>query len=248
MVHGHSWLQSPPGRRVGVANPADGGSCPSAASGSATVKTYERGQRVPASWPRNNHPAGFIRWSMVPFDAGKSPAGFEDPKNIFQVSCFQTDCKGNGGDPLAVGTSTCTGAFTIPDHLPDGKYTMQWLWTQGSHNRHGKINKDYVSCLDLEIKGGAVKEQANTCKFIPGDVFGSEGCAAVSHSTDLIEYKQRPSSCSSTSTIKESPNTPQQTTQSQKPEVNAQKSDKKASRAARRQERKQRKLLKKQNQ
>ncbi len=46
--------------------------------------TYRRGQKIDYSWPRNNHPGGFIRLSIVPFKDSDSQAAFDG--NVFIIS------------------------------------------------------------------------------------------------------------------------------------------------------------------
>jgi hypothetical protein len=46
-------------------------------SGHPEKLTYKRGQAIEFKWPRNNHPAGFIRLSIVPFEQSDSREAFE---------------------------------------------------------------------------------------------------------------------------------------------------------------------------
>lgn len=165
--------------------------CTSQKMGDA-MKTYERGTEIPTTWWRNNHVGGFIRYSMVPIDQSDSQDAFDSAENMLSYECNQVGCDAtyggsspnnwNGGDSAGNKgwSNACKGSFTIPYHLPDGTYTMQWIWFgQGNGN---SANSPFQSCIDLKISGGPTGEKPACPLWKGGDLSeaGDNVCTFVS--------------------------------------------------------------------
>eukprot|EP00835_Amoeboradix_gromovi_P003196 NODE_202_length_14999_cov_0.270067.p4 type:complete len:431 gc:universal NODE_202_length_14999_cov_0.270067:6747-5455(-) len=145
------------------------------------VKTWKRGENVPTSWPRNNHAAGFMRYSISSFENSDIVTAtngiFDDPKRIIHYECAEKVCKSgssnpNGGDPSSVVNSNhCFGGYSIPTWIPDGKYTVQTVWYGTGNSNGNKFQglRYYVSCLDIYIKGGSPLENVpGYTDYVPG--------------------------------------------------------------------------------
>ncbi|KAI9293533.1 hypothetical protein K502DRAFT_306218, partial [Neoconidiobolus thromboides FSU 785] len=108
---------------------------------------------------RLNHPGGFIRLSIVPFEQSDDPLAFD--KNVVKYSCFESNCKESKQDSMlghlnGPGSTECSTQLTIPDTIQDGKISLQWTWFGGgvyyADQKAGFAN--YVSCSDMIIEGG----------------------------------------------------------------------------------------------
>ncbi|KNE66590.1 hypothetical protein AMAG_11711 [Allomyces macrogynus ATCC 38327] len=164
----HARLLSPPARDPnGYCGAFDTGLCPPCGNkdksqANPAAATYQRGEAIDVVWPRNNHPGGFIRLSVVPFSSAQT---FDDfAAGTVQFSCHESGCKSGFADPNAgdapgtpVDGNHCATKFTIPSYLPDGQYTLQWLWFGGA-SFFGDLNRgqtDYYGCHDFTVRGGA---------------------------------------------------------------------------------------------
>jgi hypothetical protein len=147
--------------QTGCRGPACRGPCDAPASAARAPITINRGDSVVGKWPRNNHAAGFIRWAWAKTSESDSHAAFDS--NVQLISCHETGkvaggacapsnaALPNGGDanPASGETGACTRQLTVPLHLANGRYTLQWAWFGGAFNLG-----DYYSCIDYEIVGG----------------------------------------------------------------------------------------------
>ncbi|ORZ36047.1 hypothetical protein BCR44DRAFT_23586 [Catenaria anguillulae PL171] len=140
--------------------------------------TYRRGQTIPVVWPRNNHPAGFVRLSIVPFNSAQSIQDFDN--GVVQFSCHEAGCRaGNPADPLGedntpIDGNRCSTQLKLPSYLPDGQYTLQWTWFGGASffgDRQRGLT-DWFGCHDFTLAGGDPVNPNSKPKcpdFIPGD-------------------------------------------------------------------------------
>ncbi|KXN71933.1 hypothetical protein CONCODRAFT_78096 [Conidiobolus coronatus NRRL 28638] len=171
-ITAHSNMHIPPtrGSQANAPNNANWGycskgwdcttACESPKSQSQGSKgTIQRGQKFDITWLRQNHPGGFVRLAIVPFDQSDDSTAFD--KNVVKYVCYETNCKESSQDPMlgylnGPGTDPCTTDVTIPDWLPDGKVTLQWTWFGGGvlyANNNASFGQ-YVSCADLTVSGG----------------------------------------------------------------------------------------------
>ncbi|KNE61279.1 hypothetical protein AMAG_07021 [Allomyces macrogynus ATCC 38327] len=179
----HARLLTPEARSPGFCASADNcepcGFVPKAGARPA-ANVYARGQPVPVSWSRNNHPAGFVRFSIIPFDSDTTFSNFE--KNVVLYTCHESTCKSgdprdlNGPDPIpgTPDSNPCNATVTVPAYLKDGQYTMQWMWFSGA-SYYGQPDRglsDWSGCHDFTVRGGApvVAKPTGTCpQFLGGD-------------------------------------------------------------------------------
>ncbi len=98
-------------------------------SGNPGRVTYKRGQVIPFKWPRNNHPGGFVRLAIAPFQNSDSQEAFDS--KVFHINCHESGCRSNSGDLLGGDgdkypehTNLCNSSFVMPA-VPDGRYTIQ---------------------------------------------------------------------------------------------------------------------------
>ncbi|KAJ3046279.1 hypothetical protein HDV00_000092 [Rhizophlyctis rosea] len=137
-----------------------------------TPPTVGRGQNLPIEWFRANHPGGFVRLAIAPLENSDDWAAFNNAKGTtffcFERGCGPTDTT----KPNGPGASTCSGQFTIPSNLKDGKYTIQWAWFGGG-TLFGVETlgfAEYYACTDVTVKGGATYSSAlPPTKFAGGD-------------------------------------------------------------------------------
>jgi len=173
---GHSYLTSPTSRSnqkqttTGCRGPACLGPCDAKASSARSPVTIARGASVSLQWPRNNHAGGFIRVAWAPTAQSDTHAVFD--ANVQEIVCHERGgCKPdsasdpNGGDsgPADGSVNPCAVTITVPPHLTDGLWTLQWAWFGGAF-----ALGDYYSCVDYKISGGA-SGSAPTPVFIGGD-------------------------------------------------------------------------------
>jgi len=189
---GHSYLTNPTSRSnqkqttTGCRGPACLGPCD--ISRSATTRapiTIQRGATINPQWPRNNHAGGFIRFAWAQTSQSDSASAFDNGVN--SIYCHEIGgCKPdnpsdpNGGDsaPSDGSFQPCQTSITVPLHLTDGTWTLQWAWFGGAF-----ALGDYYSCVDYQISGGPTGSQlaavyhggdysnpgANVCKFFNTD-------------------------------------------------------------------------------
>ncbi|KAJ3372959.1 hypothetical protein GGF31_001496 [Allomyces arbusculus] len=183
VVDAHARLLAPEARSPGFCASADNcepcGFVPKTGA-RPTANVYTRGQPVPVSWSRNNHPAGFVRFSIIPFDSDDSFANFE--QNVVLYTCHESTCRSgdprdlNGPDPIpgTPDSNPCNATVTVPTYLKDGQYTMQWMWFSGA-SYFGQTDRglsDWYGCHDFTVRGGApvVPKPTGTCpQFLGGD-------------------------------------------------------------------------------
>ncbi|KNE66602.1 hypothetical protein AMAG_11720 [Allomyces macrogynus ATCC 38327] len=163
-ANAHSRLLSPPARDNDYCGAwstlcAPCGKTKTKADANPGAVTYKRGQTIDIA---NNHPAGFIRLSIVPFTSAQTIDDFT--AGTVHYSCHESGCKSgnatNPNGPDAPGTpvdgNRCSTKFTVPTWLKDGQYTLQWLWFGGA-SYYGDENRgqtDYYSCHDFTVRGG----------------------------------------------------------------------------------------------
>ncbi|KAI9296227.1 hypothetical protein K502DRAFT_364285 [Neoconidiobolus thromboides FSU 785] len=159
------------------------GPCDSSRSESAFLKPFypkkviKRGEKIRVEWLRQNHPGGFIRLAFVPFDQSDDANAFDN--NVIKFVCYETNCgeterDGRLGHLNGRGDGLCSTYVTVPDNLPDGPITMQWIWFGGgiffAVQDTGFAN--YYNCADMELIGGNEFNATHkyTASFQGGDV------------------------------------------------------------------------------
>ncbi|KNE59600.1 hypothetical protein AMAG_03858 [Allomyces macrogynus ATCC 38327] len=183
----HARLLAPEARSPGFCASADHcepcGFVPKAGA-RPTANVYARGQPVPVSWSRNNHPAGFVRFAIIPFDSDNTFANFE--QNTVLYTCHESTCRSgdardlNGPDPIpgTPDSNPCNATVTLPAYLKDGQYTMQWMWFSGA-SYYGQPDRglsDWYGCHDFTVRGGAplIAKPTGTCpQCMPEGCYGS---------------------------------------------------------------------------
>jgi len=207
-VQAHTYLITPPsrlsvidniststedgtGNGQGLCHLGDGTQtcCTSQTMGSS-MKTYQRGTEIPTAWWRNNHVGGFIRYSIVPIAQSGSQDAFD--ANPLNYECNQVGCSAtyggsspnnwNGGDSAGSKgwSNACSGKFKIPYYLPDGQYTVQWVWFGQGNGQ--SANSPFQACIDLNISGGPTGSQPKCPLWQGGDLSeaGDNVCSYVS--------------------------------------------------------------------
>ncbi|KAJ2822512.1 hypothetical protein IWW50_004179 [Coemansia erecta] len=139
--------------------------------------TVQRGQELDVQWNRLNHPGGFVRLAMVPFDQSDDWAAFND--NILKYTCYETNCgPSNSSDTVfghlnGPGSSPCTTTVTIPENIPDNTaVTLQWIW-YGGGIYYGQVDTsfgEYYGCSDMIVVGGPTSAQKPAPVFAGGDI------------------------------------------------------------------------------
>jgi hypothetical protein len=194
LISAHTWLLSLEPRVKGAVQWREAVQTP---CGSDAVNpnppTYQRGQELEISSGRNNHVSGFVRMSIVPTAESNSQANFDKFSNIVQYHCQETTCNSRvdsdpdyGSDNDApFNSNLCTQTLTVPHHLPDGDYTLQWVLYGLGHDRGRQFqgHLPYLSCHDFRIRGGPSRNREDQCPiFKGGDVYtrrhnlGSDVC------------------------------------------------------------------------
>lgn len=188
VVFGHSYVTDPITRgnqkqtNFGCRGPQCLGPCDKTAAQITLVPlNAARGQTLTVRWPRNNHPGGFVRFAWALTAQSDNHQAFDS--NVQKITCHERGlCRPgdinnpNGGDsgPSDGSSLACNATVTIPPHLTDGKWTLQWLWFGG-----GFALSDYFSCIDFQIAGG-VSGAAPTPVFEGGD-FANPGLPACKY-------------------------------------------------------------------
>ncbi|RKP19334.1 hypothetical protein ROZALSC1DRAFT_29060 [Rozella allomycis CSF55] len=119
--------------------------------------TYQRGSSMVVEWARQNHTGGFVRLSIVPQSSSNNRSAFDASVllglGIFIYFLDSSDAEHDYAfdDVLETGKQIkfCKTSLKIPDTLPDGPATLQWVFF-GGHLMLG----DYYSCTDINISGG----------------------------------------------------------------------------------------------
>jgi len=162
-VLGHSYVTSPTSRtnqkqtESGCRGPNCLGPCDAIASQARTpAVTIARGATIQVQWPRNNHAGGFIRLAWASTSGSDVHANFDNGVQEIvcheQGGCYPDDPSNpNGGDsgPGDGSSRACSATITVPLHLTDGAWTLQWAWFGGAF-----ALGDYYSCVDYIIAGG----------------------------------------------------------------------------------------------
>ncbi|KAJ1923061.1 hypothetical protein IWQ60_006127 [Tieghemiomyces parasiticus] len=129
--------------------------------------TVGRGTELTVSWKRLNHPGGFVRLAIAPFDQSDSWEAFNN--NIVGGSCYERGCGATAADnknfwgPLTgSGSDTCSTTITVPQNLADGKYTIQWMWHGGGivFGQKDSAFGEFYGCTDFKIQGGSAPVSA----------------------------------------------------------------------------------------
>ncbi|KAI9136526.1 hypothetical protein BKA69DRAFT_144625 [Paraphysoderma sedebokerense] len=190
---GNGWASS---NKQGI-NSAACGSIPKE-RGTPEKVVHKRGDEITVKWPRNNHPGGFIRLALVPFDSPQTHEDFD--KNVVLYTCHETDCQSRdlqkqplGPDDPKYGDNKnlCSQKIKIPDWASDGKYTLQWKW-HGGGSFKGDIYKglvDWFQCTDFTVNGGPSANPASRPKcpiYKPGDIHTRQRA-----STDAAKFSNK---------------------------------------------------------
>ncbi|KAF9380075.1 hypothetical protein CPB97_008592 [Podila verticillata] len=125
------------------------------------IQTIRRGDTLTIHWQRFNHPGGFVRLTMVPFDQSDDWTAFHTA-SYAKFSCYESNCGPDDpndsyfGPMNGPGDGICSTSFTVPQDLPDGKVTMQWIW-YGGGVYYGQADAgfgEYYTCTDYVVQGG----------------------------------------------------------------------------------------------
>lgn len=125
------------------------------------VQTVRRGDTFTVQWQRFNHPGGFVRLTMVPFDQSDDWAAFHSA-TYAKFSCYESNCGPDDptdsyfGPMNGPGDGICSTSFTVPQDLPDGKVTLQWIWYGGGvyYGQSDAGFGEYYTCTDYVVQGG----------------------------------------------------------------------------------------------
>jgi len=176
-VLGHSYVTQPITRsnqkqtNSGCRGPNCLGPCDVPTSQARTpAVTIARGGTIKVEWPRNNHAGGFIRLAWAQTSGSDSHSNFDNGVQEIVChengGCFPDDANApNGGDsgPGDGSRRACSATITVPLHLADGSWTLQWAWFGGAF-----ALGDYYSCVDYKISGGPSGPKVDAV-FIGGD-------------------------------------------------------------------------------
>jgi len=161
---GHSYVTSPTSRtnqkqtQSGCRGPNCLGPCDAPKSQARTAAvTIARGASISVQWPRNNHAGGFIRLAWTQTSGSDDHANFD--AGVQEIVCHEIGgcypddpMNPNGGDsgPGDGSSRACSTSISVPLHLADGEWTLQWAWFGGAF-----ALGDYYSCVDYKIQGGS---------------------------------------------------------------------------------------------
>ncbi|KAJ2399746.1 hypothetical protein GGI23_002463 [Coemansia sp. RSA 2559] len=184
---GHSMLSTPSPRGntkwwgtcsagAGCKGPCDSPKADAPFNSIYVAKKYvQRGQQLEVVWNRLNHPGGFVRLAMVPFDQSDSWSAFN--ANVLKYTCYESTCKAANPDSTfgllnGSGDSPCTTTVTVPENIPDGTaVTLQWIWFGGGIY-YGEIDTsfgEYYGCSDMIVSGGPKSDTQPAATFVGGD-------------------------------------------------------------------------------
>ncbi|KAJ1989386.1 hypothetical protein GGI25_002803 [Coemansia spiralis] len=186
----HSLLSTPPPRGntkwwgtcsagAGCKGPCDSPMADSPFNSIYVPKKYvQRGQELEVAWNRLNHPGGFVRLAMVPFNQSDSWTAFND--NVLKYSCYETNCKTSAPNDMTFGylngpgSSPCTTKVTVPSNIPDNTaVTLQWIWFGGGiyYGEPDTSFGEYYGCSDMIVSGGSAYSDVHpVATFQGGDV------------------------------------------------------------------------------
>ncbi|KAG0246385.1 hypothetical protein BGX31_002686 [Mortierella sp. GBA43] len=123
--------------------------------------TIRRGDTLTIQWKRFNHPGGFVRLAMVPFDDSDDWNAFNSA-SYSKFSCYETNCgpddpnDSHFGPLNGPGEGACSTTFKVPADLPDGRATLQWIWYGGGvyYGQPDAGFGEYYTCTDYNVQGG----------------------------------------------------------------------------------------------
>jgi len=153
-------------RYGGEGNPTCWGPCDRTIATAIIGPTnVNRGDTINIQWIRHSHAGGFIRFAWAPFSTS-------DLHSSFDGAVFEMMCKEIGGcgptDPTQADYTDnglpCQVNLTVPGHLTNGEWTLQWAYFGGYFNAG-----DYYSCVDYNIVGGPTGAKP-AARYLPGDV------------------------------------------------------------------------------
>ncbi|KAJ2853037.1 hypothetical protein J3B02_003316 [Coemansia erecta] len=185
---GHSMLSNPPSRGntkwwgtcaagAGCKGPCDSPKADSPFNSIYNPKRYiQRGQELDVGWKRLNHPGGFVRLAMVPFNQSDSWSAFND--NVLKYTCYETNC--GPADPNNMefgkyngpGSAPCSTTVTVPKNIPDNTaVTLQWIWYGGGvyYAQPDASFGEYYGCSDMIVVGGPYSDEKPAAAFQGGD-------------------------------------------------------------------------------
>ncbi|KAJ2801933.1 hypothetical protein H4R20_003480 [Coemansia guatemalensis] len=186
---GHSMLSKPAPRGniewwgtcaagAGCKGPCDAPKSNSTFSSIYVPKTYvKRGQELEVGWNRLNHPGGFVRLALVPFDQSDDWTAFND--NVLKYTCYETNCgpKDPSDDQFGhlngAGDAPCSTKVTVPKNIPDNTaVTLQWIWYGGGvyYAQPEASFGEYYGCSDMIVSGGPSSDEKPKADFQGGDV------------------------------------------------------------------------------
>ncbi|KAJ2597730.1 hypothetical protein H4R99_004387 [Coemansia sp. RSA 1722] len=185
---GHSMLSNPPSRGntkwwgtcaagAGCKGPCDSPMADSPFNSIYNPKRYiERGQELEVGWNRLNHPGGFVRLAMVPFNESDSWSAFNN--NVLKYTCYETNCgpttkESEFGENNGPGNAPCSTTVTVPKNIPDNTaVTLQWVWYGGGvyYAQPDTSFGEYYGCSDLIVVGGPSSDEKPEATFQGGDI------------------------------------------------------------------------------
>ncbi|OMJ30362.1 hypothetical protein AYI69_g93 [Smittium culicis] len=144
----------------------------------------ERGQELTIKWGYANNRGGFVRIAMVPYTHSDSWDSFN--RNVIKYACYESDddC---GVDP-ANQIDQWSTTINVPENIPDGMATIQWMW-YGGGNYYGNPDAgfgEYYGCSDVMISGGKFNYQVKPVEFLGGDKLNPESSVCNYHGSNKI--------------------------------------------------------------
>ncbi|KAG2389410.1 hypothetical protein C9374_013970 [Naegleria lovaniensis] len=128
------------------------------------MATYRPGQEVCLAWPAKNHVAASCTNPYIPDTSNKIYISSVNPTNDPSTNNWQllvdwgnnvapATLENGGGKAYQncpkfcenMDKALCTGCFTIPANLPEGRYAFQWRWVFNAGSA------PYTSCWDAQV-------------------------------------------------------------------------------------------------
>ncbi|KAJ1955395.1 hypothetical protein EC988_001904 [Linderina pennispora] len=140
-------------------------------------KYVKRGSELTVGWDRLNHPGGFVRLAMVPFNQSDSWSAFNE--NVLKYTCYETNCgpsdpnHNSFGHLNGPGNAPCSTKVTVPKNIPDNTaVTLQWIWYGGGiyYGEKDTSFGEYYGCSDMIVAGGEFADAKPEPTFQGGDV------------------------------------------------------------------------------
>ncbi|KAF9098578.1 hypothetical protein BGX23_005881 [Mortierella sp. AD031] len=124
-------------------------------------QTIRRGDILTITWQRFNHPDGFVRLAIIPFEQSDDWTAF-NAANAAKFSCYESNCGPDDpnddylGNMNGPGDGLCSTTFIVPQDFPDGKATLQWMWYGGGvyYGQPEAGFGEYCTCTDYLVQGG----------------------------------------------------------------------------------------------